>query len=244
MIYYLGDSFFFGWNFIRFSIPNRKESIFSHLLSEKLGCEYKNLSIPGSSNYRLCRLVNFLDIKKDDIVILGWSACERIELGIPKDTLLPNDFVVDYNNIDSLDSHSWIKIMQLVEKTGNIYTRQIYPTMMRNLDRVTSPNTRKATELFYHYASDIAYHQQMFKILFNSAVHRLRTIGCKFLMTTTWDVEFEDREFLNIPEYLFYKSNFAEQVRGKGDNINERDLPYFSIKEHEIAADILYQYLK
>jgi hypothetical protein len=214
------------------------------LLSEKLGCDYKNLSLPGSSNYRLCRLVNFLDIKKDDIVILGWSACERLEIGVPKDLLMPNDFVIDYTNIDNLDSYSWVKIMQVVEKTGDVYTRQIYPTMMKNLDSITSPNTRKATELFYHYASDIPYHQQMFRILFNSVVHRLRTIGCKFLMTTTFDVTFEDKEILNIPEYLFYKSNFSDEVRGKGKNFNQQDMPYFSIKEHEVAADILYQYLK
>jgi hypothetical protein len=248
MIYYLGDSFFYGWNFFYpTNTPNRKELLFSHKLSQKLGIDYKNFSLPGSSNYRLCRLVNFLDITKNDMVILGWTACERLEVGVPKDKLMPNDVIIDYRNIDNLDHLPWQKVMQIVEKTDNIYTRSVYPTMFNNLDDINSPSARKLTENFYHYASDFNYHQQMFKILFNSALHRLRTIGCKFMMFTTWDVELQDTSFLDIPEYILHKSNILDEVRYKNAKQKHRvlkDYNYWSVEEHDMVTELLYNNLR
>lgn len=247
MIYVLGDSFCFGWNFLIQKLPNRKELLFSNLLSQRLGIDYKNYSIVGSSNYRLCRLINHLDIHKDDIVIIGWTGYDRLEIGIPKDKLMPNDVIIDYNNLDNLDRFDWRQVFQIVEKTNNLYTRSIYPTMFNNLKDITSPSCRKFVESFFRYASDKSYHEEMFKIMFNSAVHRLKNIGCKFTMFTTWDISISDCNFLNIPEYISYNSNMLDEVRYKKSklkHVKNNDYNYWTEKEHIQVTDIIYNKLK
>lgn len=247
MIYVLGDSFCYGNNFLLDRLPNRKELLFSHLLAQKLNLEYKNYSIVGSSNQRLYRLINFLDIKKDDIVIVGWSAYDRIEIGVPRDRIMPNDTIIDYKKIDSLDDLDKNKSFQVIEKTENIYTRQIYPGMGNQFDEIVSPSCKRFVEAYYSYASDKAYHEQMFKILFDNAVSKLRLIGCKFLMFTTWNVQFYDTKFLDIPEYLFYDSNMLDEVRYKNTKIkhvHKGDYWYWSIEEQQKVTDILYNALR
>jgi hypothetical protein len=248
MIYFLGDSFLFGWNYFHPTVnPNRKQILCSNLLSSRLNQNYKNYSLVGSSNYRLCRLVNFLDIKSDDIVILGWTACDRLEIGVPKDRLMPNDVVVNYDEVDNLDHLHWSKIYQIVEKTNDIYTRSLYPTIIKQESTLTSPGYKTLAKHLYHYASDKTYHEQMFKILFNSSVHKLRNIGCKFLMFTTWDFDLKDTSFLDIPEYLFYKTNMLDEVRYKNSKNKHRqlnDYKYWNDLEHQKVSDILYNNLR
>jgi len=248
MIYFLGDSFFFGWNFFYpKNISNRKEIIFSGLLSKRLNQNYKDYSLVGSSNYRLCRLVNYLPIQPDDIVILGWTACDRIEIGIPKDRLMPNDIIVNYNEADDLDHLHWSKVYQVIEKTDDIYTRSLYPTILKQENNLTSPAYKALAKNLYQYASDKNYHEQVFKILFHSTVHRLRNVGCKFLMFTTWDIDLKDNSFLDIPEYLFYQSNMLDEVRyknSKNKHKNINDYKYWNPSEHEKVSEITYNSLK
>lgn len=247
MIYVLGDSFCFGWNFLLKKIPNREQLMCPYLLADKLGMDYKNYSLVGSSNYRLSRLAHSLDIKKDDIVVISWSSYDRIEIGVPKDKIMPNDFIVDYQNLDSLDDADDFKVFQLIEKTEELYTRQIYPTIIKRFDDVTSPSYKNLVKNMLHYASDRNYHELMFKILFHATVHRLRTIGCKFVMFTTWDVEFSNTDFLNIPEYLFYKSNMLDEVRYKDSKIKHKDkedFKYWTEEEHRKVANIIYNALR
>ena len=247
MIYVLGDSFCFGWDFLRKKVPNYKQLLCPYLLANKLGMEYKNYSLVGSSNYRLARLANFLDIKKDDIVIISWSSYERIEIGVPKDKIMPNDFVVDYKNLENLENFEDQQVFQLIEKTENLYTRQIYPTILKKFDEVTSPSYKNLVKNMIHYASDKNYHEQMFEILFNATVHKLRATGCKFLMFTTWDVDLSTTDFLNIPEYLLHTTNMLDEVRYKNSSIKHReknDFKYWTKEEHEQVTEIVYNALR
>lgn len=248
MIYVLGDSFSFGRNFYLNKNPNRKNLVFANLLSQRLGINYKNYSLTGSSNYRLGRLINHLDIKKDDIVIVGWTGYYRFEIGIPKDTLMPNDVIIDYNNLDSLDDYDWgDEVFQIIEKTDNLYTRSMYPLMLKHLNNIKSPSCRKFVESFYNYASDKSYHEQMFKIMFNSSVYKLKSTGCKFVMFTTWDIGVSDCSFLNIPEYILYDTNMLDEVRykqSKRKHVEKNDFKYWTESEHEQVTEIIFNKLK
>lgn len=247
MIYVLGDSFCWGYNFVVTKRPDRKELLFSHLLASKLNQNYKNYSIVGSSNYRIARLLNWLDIKKDDIVIIGWSGLDRLEIGVPKDRIMPNDVVVNVNNVDSFDGTKE-NSFQIIEKTDNYYTRQIYPLMETHFDDITSPSCKRFVQAYYSYASDKIYHEQMFKkVLLKPTVDMLRTVGCKFLMFTTWDVMFTDTKHLDYPEYLLHDTNMLDEVRYKNSklkHVRKGDYFYWTPEEHHKVTDILYNALK
>jgi len=85
----------FGCSFTSFFVEGRKEykdymdfrggtfpKIWPELLSEKMGVNLSNNGVGGSSNYDIFQSFcdNLVNIKKDDIVIIGWSFKERFRL--------------------------------------------------------------------------------------------------------------------------------------------------------------------
>lgn len=70
----LGDSFTYGLEL------DDLTKAWPYLLAQKLECAVTNLGVPGSSN---CKIVNTLvrqDISKFDLVVIGWTCFDRIEL--------------------------------------------------------------------------------------------------------------------------------------------------------------------
>lgn len=250
MIYIIGCSFSFWDTLTKKGTveTDRRRSIYSHFLSEKLGMEYKNFSLPGGSNYRICRLINFLDIKKDDIVIVGWTGFDRWELPYAKDRIFPNETVVDYRNIQDLEDHIDLRKVGIdfIEKTENLYTRAIYPAMLLHSAKCVSDPFFKFAKSYYTLADTSMYMESMFSILLQSSVQKLRKIGCTFRMFTAYDTELKNKEILNIPEYLFYKSNMLDELRYKNSkykHLDRVDNIYWSKNEHIKIADILYKSL-
>jgi hypothetical protein len=85
----------FGCSFTAFFVEGRKEykdymdfrggafpKIWSELLSERMGLKLSNNGVGGSSNYDIFQSFcdNLVKIKKNDIVIIGWSFKERFRL--------------------------------------------------------------------------------------------------------------------------------------------------------------------
>lgn len=247
MIYVFGDSFCYGYNFLYSDNPDRQKLIFSHSLAKKLNLDYKNYSIWGSSNQRIVRLTNFLDIKEDDIVIIGWTACDRFEVSVSKERIVPNEIVIDYQKIDSVENLGTEKLFQVIEKTENLYTRQMYSLMVKQFDEIKNPAWKRYVASYFYYIGDSYYYEQMFKILFQATVDRLRKTGCKFLMFTTWDVKFFDTKFLEIPEYVLPHTNFLDEIRYKNHKVKHQELQdynYWTPEEHERVSEILYNALR
>lgn len=250
MMYVLGDSYSFGWNFFAENRSDRKELLYSNHLAKKLNVEYKNLSLFGSSNYRIARLVNLLHLTTNDIVIIGWSGVDRIELGIPKDQIFPNDIVIDFDKIDEIEKYNLNSDQgfQIIEKTNNLYTRAVYPRIVTHSGKIINSSFRKFVELYYNHVSSFEYQQEMYKILFHSTLNKLRLSGCKFRMFSTFDGLLPNKEFLNIPEYLFYKSNMLDEVRYKDKkykSVQHKDFTkYWTADEHVKIADILFESLR
>jgi hypothetical protein len=140
----------FGCSFTAFFVEGRKEykdymdfrggtfpKIWSELLSERMGLKLSNNGVGGSSNYDIFQSFcdNLSNIKKDDVVIIGWSFKERfrlvnenLDLFIKVDTgfkvNLPN---VSKNTIDEIlcnrmnekwceEVHSWEKVIKTLSE--------------------------------------------------------------------------------------------------------------------------------
>ncbi len=80
----------------------------SELLSKKLKLELKNMAVTGQTNYDIfdmfCKCVE--QIKKDDLVIIGWSYVQRFRLVDDSTnqfiTIRPNQFKPEEVNIPSM----------------------------------------------------------------------------------------------------------------------------------------------
>jgi len=241
MIYVLGDSYSYGWNFYKQQNPKRKELIFSQHLSQMFNTECKNLSMAGSSNYRIARLLLDIDLGPDDIVVIGWTELSRIEIGFPKDRIVPKDVIVQHENIENLEDKKleFVQAYQIIEKTGNLYTRNVWGGLENSLNDISNHSFREFIVSFYRNAGEIQWFEQMFKMLFYACLYKLRASNCKFAMFTTFESKINDRSFLNIPEYIFHDSDMSSKIRIDNKTKYTKDT-YWSEIEHRKVAEIIY----
>jgi len=247
MIYVIGDSFSFGYNFFRDGITERKDIIYSSILANKLNTECKNLSMPGGSNWRTARIVNSLPLNKEDLVIIAWTESMRFEIANSANQLLPNEVVIEMSDVENLEDHFKVKklgkdfpIKDFVEKNKQIYTRRMFPSILESLDQIKNHNFKNIAQRMYLNFAGYEWLEDMFLVMYNSVLHNLNKAGCKFLMFNSHMSPYSEKiEELNIPQYfLGSDSNMCKFIRNNGN------IDYWNQYEHNIVAEELYKHFK
>lgn len=106
----------------------------SELLSKELGFELKNMAVTGQSNYDIfdmfCKCVE--QIKKDDLVIIGWGYIQRFRLVDPTTnafvSIRPNQFKSEHiNNISLLNGINIDVVNSILNnRTNTQWVNEIY----------------------------------------------------------------------------------------------------------------------
>lgn len=256
MIYVLGDSFSWGYNFFLKNNPNRKKLIYPYYLGEKLNSEVKNLSVPGSSNWRIARILMNLPLHEDDIVIIGWSEPSRLEIPVKKSSLLPSEIVLTADTLNSFESNLHdnpnFAMSSFIEKDmdKSYLTRRVSPIHMYKLDQIKNKKFKSFIESYYMDFYDVNYACDMFLVMFSACVYKLRSSKCNFRMFNTFGVPtLQDNDIVNIPEFfLGYKKTMLDVLRPVKSKLYKslggHDTTYFSIDEHKQIADMLYNSLQ
>ena len=220
MLYTFGDSFTWARNFFDISEEHRVKHMWPTRLAEKLNVEYANLAVPASSNWRTARKLLSLDLSSNDIVVIGWSEFSRFEFGVNTSHTSPrNNSIADITEID-----------------GNIRTRKFNQLLS---ERTSDIKVKEFNKLAYNEFYNEQWFQEMFKLMFHSCCRVLEQSGCKWIVFNTWATQYDkiSTEF-DIPQYfLGQKSTMTEYIR------DTKEVSYWSEKEHEFVADLLYDKL-
>ena len=244
MIYILGDSYSFGYNFWMDNKP-RKELIYGYHLSKKLNMPLTNLSVPGSSNWRMARLLSALSLNKDDVVIIGWSAIERYEIPVTKHSLSPLDKVFDTYDQNFFEGPVPPYFSQWVEKTNNLYTRRVVYNTFNDQNTVLNRNFQKLNQTLFKDHLSLEYFNDMFCVLYKACLYQLKFSNTKFLMFNAWSSDVDEKSEYNIKEYLFGpKSNMTDVIRSENSKSKTKTASYWDENEHKQVAEILYTKLK
>jgi hypothetical protein len=255
MIYVLGDSFSFGWNFWQDSNLEREKIIYSHHLSQILGDDVTNLSIPGGSNYRISRVLNDLNLTEKDTVVIAWTSSERLETGYCRHSIFPNDKVFDFTDIRNLENTLDRKkateiLLNGFEKQNNMFIARLRPRMLNQINFLTSNPLKKFTELLYKTFYNRDYLESMFLVLFNSAVYKCQKSNCKFIMFNSFCSTYsKNNDDLKIKNYILgYEKDMTSFLRPKiqqSKNYSELDYrpEYWNQDEHRKVAEIIYNNL-
>lgn len=230
MIYTFGDSYTWGWNFyIDASIDDeeQKRLIWPSVLADKLGQPLTDFSLPASSNWRIARKLQSLNLTKDDIVLIGWTAPTRFEFGLADD-------------YDSIPSHHDIhyRITDMNEDDGIKTKRMSYHLM----DSTTCPYAKQFMWGAYGPFNSEAWYKEMFKVMFTSCQNILDKSGCKWLAFDVWCDQCDDDVFTDVPNYILRGTNLLNASRGiPGKDTNKE---YWTKEEHIKVADLLIKELR
>jgi hypothetical protein len=230
MIYTFGDSYTWGWNFyIDASIDDeeQKRLIWPSVLANKLGQPLTDFSLPASSNWRIARKLQSLNLTKDDIVLIGWTAPTRFEFGLADD-------------YDSIPNHPDIhyRITDMNEDDGMRTKRMSYHLM----DSTTCQYAKQFMWGAYGPFNSEAWYKEMFKVMFNSCQHILDKSGCKWLAFDVWCDQCDDDVFTDVPNYILRGTNLLNASRGIPGK--DTDKEYWTKKEHIKVADLLIKELR
>jgi hypothetical protein len=136
--------------------------VYGQIISEMLDITYTNISVPGSDNYTIFHsYINLIDkIKKDDILIFGWSNTLRYRIGNNEggfctilaennikeiehlfdntlsnktidEMLLIRDSVAYYRELED-----FIKIIKKSCKSNHIYNWSPFPNLRKNIKNI------------------------------------------------------------------------------------------------------------
>ena len=230
MIYTFGDSYTWGWNFyIDASIDDeeQKRLIWPSVLADKLGQPLTDFSLPASSNWRIARKLQSLNLTKDDIVLIGWTAPTRFEFGLAHD-------------YDSIPSHPDIhyRITDMDEDDGIKTKRMSYHLM----DSTTCQYAKQFMWGAYGPFNSEAWYKEMFKVMFTSCQHILDKSGCKWLAFDVWCDQCGDDVFTDVPNYILRGTNLLNASRGIPGK--DTDKEYWTKEEHIKVADLLIKELR
>lgn len=230
MIYTFGDSYTWGWNFyIDASIDDeeQKRLIWPSVLADKLNQPLTDFSLPASSNWRIARKLQSLNLTKDDIVLIGWTAPSRFEFGLADD-------------YDSIPSHPDIhyRITDMAEDDGIRTKRMSYHLM----DSTTCPYAKQFMWGAYGPFNSEAWYKEMFKVMFTSCQHTLDKSECKWLAFDVWCDQCDDDVFTDVPNYILRGTNLLNASRGIPGK--DTDKEYWTKEEHIKVADLLIKELR
>ena len=230
MIYTFGDSYTWGWNFyIDASINDeeQKRLIWPSVLADKLGQTLTDFSLPASSNWRIARKLQSLNLTKDDIVLIGWTAPTRFEFGLADD-------------YDSIPSHPDIhyRITDMNEDDGIKTKRMSYHLM----DSTTCPYAKQFMWGAYGPFNSEAWYKEMFKVMFTSCQNILDKSECRWLAFDVWCDQCDDDVFTDVPNYILRGTNLLNASRGIAGK--DTDKEYWTKEEHIKVADLLIKELR
>jgi hypothetical protein len=137
MIWIFGDSFSVpfethinnkcDWAIDYFNYKKEIPKTFGSVLSDLLKIDVTNLAIPGCDNYTMFHsyIKNIENIKKDDIVIIGWSEVGRFRLASKLNTWI--SFVPNFDNeLKKMENISNQTIMEVcVNRLSDIYIDEL-----------------------------------------------------------------------------------------------------------------------
>lgn len=260
MIYVIGDSFTYGHNFI--DMPDRVSKIYSTHLGKLLDKDVKNLSVPGSSNWRIARVISALELSKEDVVVINWTDSMRLELGNSNKQLFTtkgakSPMIFDYENLGNANNPSRVESnLNFLEKHNGVYYRRIAPSLFTiEDDEILDKSFLEMCKLLYSSYMSEDWCEDMFLIMFQAVVYKLRTSKCKFVMFNSWNNPYKKTNLmLDIPEYMLgYQNNMCKYLRGQDvlpikisnfeKNKDYKDI-YWTIDEHNKIADILHEFIK
>ena len=230
MIYTFGDSYTWGWNFyIDASIDDeeQKRLIWPSVLADKLGQPLTDFSLPASSNWRIARKIQSLNLTKDDIVLIGWTAPTRFEFGLADD-------------YDSMPSHPDIhyRITDMEEDDGMRTKRMSYHLM----DSTTCQYAKQFMWGAYGPFNSEAWYKEMFKVMFTSCQNILDKSECRWLVFDVWCDQCDDDVFIDVPNYILRGTNLLNASRGIPGK--DTDKEYWTKEEHIKVADLLIKELR
>jgi hypothetical protein len=230
MIYTFGDSYTWGWNFyIDASIDDeeQKRLIWPSVLADKIGQPLTDFSLPASSNWRIARKLQSLNLTKDDIVLIGWTAPTRFEFGLADD-------------YDSIPSHPDIhyRITDMEEDDGIRTKRMSYHLM----DSTTCQYAKQFMWGAYGPFNSEAWYKEMFKVMFTSCQNILDKSECRWLAFDVWCDQCDDDVFTDVPNYILRGTNLLNASRGILGK--DTDKEYWTKEEHIKVADLLIKELR
>ena len=137
MIWIFGDSFSVpfethinnkcDWAIDYFNYKKEIPKTFGSVLSDLLKTDVTNLAIPGCDNYTMFHsyIKNIENIKKDDIVIIGWSEVGRFRLASKLNTWI--SFVPNFDNelkkMENISNQTIIEVC--VNRLSDIYIDEL-----------------------------------------------------------------------------------------------------------------------
>lgn len=230
MIYVFGDSYTWGWNFfIDADLKHKRtELTWPSVLAKKLNQPLTDFSLPASSNWRIARKLQSLNLTEDDIVLIGWTSPTRFEFG------LANDYDIEPNHPDI-----HYRITDVNEDDAGIRTKRMSYHLM---DSTTCQYAKQFMWLAYGPFNSELWHREMFKVMFSSCQHILEKSNCRWLAFDVWCDQCGDEEYADVSNYILRGTNLlnaSRNIPGK-----ETDKKYWSEEEHRSVADLLIKELK
>lgn len=213
MLYVYGDSFTYGLN-----LPDPSKS-WGSVLSSKMNVGFKNLAYPGGSNWRICRELQNTNLRKDDIVVIGWTISNRFEFG------------------------------KLEEPTSNDRypfanpKNDIQPFFEQIVDRASDGRVRTFAQIAYNTLYDEEWFDNMFKTMYWATRSYLDRKQVKWLMFDTWcptlNIDTPWKSELDNENYLYVGNNNMDCfLRTMFKNVHYEN-GYWNELGHEKVSDLL-----
>lgn len=221
----------FGWNLYKeVSEEDRKALAWPGKLAKILDINYMDLSFPGASNWRTARLLQSLSLNNEDIVVIQWSAFDRIEMGV-------NPF---YEYKSTMEEHEKYKIVDSVQEDFGIRSKNMCRTI---LPYTTDEFTKKFMYHAYNTFWNEQWHREMFKVMMTSCLYVLQKSGCKFIMFDGWMQHCDANMFNDIPQYIL-RGTTMNNVTKDLSGTTTKDLGYGGPHQNQIIANTVYEHLE
>jgi hypothetical protein len=178
----------------------------SELLSEKLNLHLKNYAIGGQSNYDIfewfCKLST--SIKKDDVVIIGWSAIENFRLVNRENgefiTIRPKA-LKHVNEIGFLDGIN----LTTIDEIHNNRINETWNIELFNWENLINLLSKTIGFKIYYWTFDIKTHKPYYiggKV--SNLYEHLKTIGAETITVET-NNQLTDNQFGEIGQRIQYE---------------------------------------
>jgi hypothetical protein len=230
MIYVFGDSYTWGWNFfIDAELKDKRtELTWPSVLAKKLNQPLTDFSLPASSNWRIARKLQALNLTENDIVLIGWTSPTRFEFG------LADDYDIEPNHPDI-----HYRITDMNEDDSGIRTKRMSYHLM---DSTTCQYAKQFMWSAYGPFNSEIWYREMFKVMFSSCQNVLEKSKCRWLAFDVWCEQCDDETFKDVSNYVLRGTNLLNASRNiPGKDTNKE---YWSEEEHRNVADLLIKELK
>lgn len=221
MLYALGDSFTYGFNFS--DKEKRINSVWPNSLAKKLNCDYINLSAPGASNWRSARLINNLNLNQNDLVVLALTLPERFEFGV-SETHKPPKIKPG-------------KIGDLLEFDGDVISKRFYPQLIQNSSDKDAIELSK--NVFTNFCN-LSWFEEYTYIMLNSCIYNFMNSGCRWIIFNTWSNIKLNRKY--PVNFIHSETNMDDVITGNTKEKHHKE--YWNAEQHEVVAEIICNKLK